>query len=97
MCSKLGQFEFNGPLFATMVKPIKEKLSKYFQEISPVITCAATLNPCFNVSGVELLIEKITLDLSLAQDDNLFANSANNHFNKCFKDLFVRYYTKYVY
>ncbi|GJT15832.1 hypothetical protein Tco_0874538 [Tanacetum coccineum] len=42
----------------------------------PIITCAAALNSCFNVSGVELLIESITIDLECFDDD--FATKAKN-------------------
>ncbi|GKC96410.1 zinc finger BED domain-containing protein RICESLEEPER 2 [Tanacetum coccineum] len=30
---------------------MKKKLKKYFENIPSIITCAAALNPCFNVSG----------------------------------------------
>ncbi|GJS16342.1 zinc finger BED domain-containing protein RICESLEEPER 2-like protein [Tanacetum coccineum] len=89
------EYEFNGPLFANIIQPMKEKLRKYFKEISPVITCAAALNPCFNISGVELLIEKISIDLELDKENIFFARDAKHYFNKCFKDLFDVYYNKY--
>ncbi|GJX70099.1 zinc finger BED domain-containing protein RICESLEEPER 2 [Tanacetum coccineum] len=95
MCSKLSEYEFNGPLFASMVESMTEKLRKYFKEIPPVITCAAALNPCFNISRVELLIEKISIDLELHKENNFFARDAKNYFNKCFKDLFDVYFNKY--
>nr|GEY73629.1 RNA-directed DNA polymerase, eukaryota [Tanacetum cinerariifolium] len=38
---------------------MKEKLKKYFERMTLIITCAAALNPCFNVQGVEFLIESI--------------------------------------
>nr|GEY01554.1 hypothetical protein [Tanacetum cinerariifolium] len=34
----------------------------------PIITCVAALNPCFNVNGVELLIESISTDLVFFND-----------------------------
>nr|GEW81945.1 zinc finger BED domain-containing protein RICESLEEPER 2-like [Tanacetum cinerariifolium] len=34
----------------------------------PIITCVAALNPCFNVHGVELLIESISMDLEFFDD-----------------------------
>ncbi|GKB84484.1 zinc finger BED domain-containing protein RICESLEEPER 2-like protein [Tanacetum coccineum] len=46
-----------------MAKPMKAKLKKYFEKMPPIITCAAALNPCFNVHGVELLIEDISFDV----------------------------------
>ena len=97
MCSKLGQFELKGPLFATMVLPMKEKLRKYFQKASPVITCAAALNPCFNVRGVKLLIEKIALDLDLDLDSRrpFLCNQCEILFQQMFKDLFDVYYNIY--
>ncbi|GJW89576.1 zinc finger BED domain-containing protein RICESLEEPER 2 [Tanacetum coccineum] len=59
----------------------------------PVITCAAALNPCFNVSGVELLIESITTDLECF-DDN-FATKAKERFNTSLEGLYNIYYLKY--
>ncbi|GJW83190.1 zinc finger BED domain-containing protein RICESLEEPER 2-like protein [Tanacetum coccineum] len=59
-----------------MVKPIKRKLRKYFENMPPIITCAAALNPCFNVSGVDYLIENISRDLEFADDG--FATSLTN-------------------
>ncbi|GJW23573.1 zinc finger BED domain-containing protein RICESLEEPER 2-like protein [Tanacetum coccineum] len=47
--------------------PLK-KLRKYFENMPPIITCSAALNPCFNVSGVDYLIENISRDLEF-QDD----------------------------
>ncbi|GKD34649.1 hypothetical protein Tco_1250158 [Tanacetum coccineum] len=49
----------------------------------PVITCAATLNPCFNVFGVELLIESITVDLECFDDG--FATKAKERFTGYFQ------------
>nr|GEW46685.1 glycine--tRNA ligase, mitochondrial 1-like [Tanacetum cinerariifolium] len=47
----------------------------------PVITCEAALNPCFNVSGVELL--SITTDLECFNDG--FATKAKERFNSSLK------------
>ncbi|GJZ70064.1 hypothetical protein Tco_0633614 [Tanacetum coccineum] len=47
---------------------MKRKLRKYFENMPPIITCAAALNPCFNVSGVDYLIENISRDLEFADD-----------------------------
>nr|GEZ60427.1 zinc finger BED domain-containing protein RICESLEEPER 2-like [Tanacetum cinerariifolium] len=46
----------------------------------PAITCVAALNPCFNVSGVESLIELISVDLKCF--DDAFATKAKEQFNK---------------
>lgn len=73
MCETLSDFEFKGPLYEKMVRPMKKKLKKYFQEMSPAITCAAALNPCLNSSGVEIMIEKICFDLELHEDNVMFS------------------------
>ncbi|GJZ57652.1 RNA-directed DNA polymerase, eukaryota, reverse transcriptase zinc-binding domain protein [Tanacetum coccineum] len=48
-----------------------------------VITCAAALNICFNVSGVESLIESILTDLEFFDDG--FATKAKERFNDSFQ------------
>ncbi|GJZ75668.1 zinc finger BED domain-containing protein RICESLEEPER 2 [Tanacetum coccineum] len=58
-----------------------------------VITCAAALNPCFNVSGVELLIESTTTDLECFDDG--FATKAKERFNQSLEGLYNIYYLKY--
>ncbi|GKC31728.1 zinc finger BED domain-containing protein RICESLEEPER 2-like protein [Tanacetum coccineum] len=68
MSNKLTEYELNGGIFSSMVKPMKAKLKKYFQKIPPIITCATALNQCFNVHGVELLIESISTDLEFLND-----------------------------
>ncbi|GKC14030.1 zinc finger BED domain-containing protein RICESLEEPER 2-like protein [Tanacetum coccineum] len=68
MTTKLTEYEFEGGIFATIVKLMKEKLKKYFERMPPIITCASTLNPCFNVHGVEFLIESISTDLEFFDD-----------------------------
>ncbi|GJT62330.1 zinc finger BED domain-containing protein RICESLEEPER 2-like protein [Tanacetum coccineum] len=65
---KLSELELEGGLLSCMVKPMKKKLRKYFENMPPIITCSAALNPCFNVSGVDYLIENISRDLEF-QDD----------------------------
>lgn len=95
MCKKLGSYEYDGPLFTNMVIPMKLKLKKYFQEIPPVITCAAALNPCFNLSGVEYLIEKIGYDLDLNQIDPFYVTNAQESFKQNFKHLYDVYFEKY--
>ncbi|GJR29222.1 zinc finger BED domain-containing protein RICESLEEPER 2-like protein [Tanacetum coccineum] len=93
MTTKLTEYEFEGGIFATMVKPMKEKLKKYFERMPPIITCAAALNPCFNVHGVEFLIESISTDLELFDDS--YATKAKKWFNDSFEGLYNIYYTKY--
>ncbi|GJW55391.1 zinc finger BED domain-containing protein RICESLEEPER 2-like protein [Tanacetum coccineum] len=93
MTTKLTEYEFEGGIFATMVKPMKEKLKKYFERMPPIITCAAALNPCFNVHGVEFLIESISTDLEFFDDS--YASKAKKWFTDSFEGLYNIYYTKY--
>ncbi|GJT52312.1 zinc finger BED domain-containing protein RICESLEEPER 2-like protein [Tanacetum coccineum] len=58
-----------------------------------VITCTTALNPCFNVSGVECLIESISTDLEFFYDG--FATKAKARFNDSFQGLYNIYYLKY--
>ena len=67
---------------------MKEKLRKYCEEISPVITCAAAINPCFNVSGVEFLIDKIGNDLDLNQINPFYVTKAQESLI-FFKKMFI--------
>ena len=84
MCETLSDFEFKGELYEKMIRPMKQKLKKYFQEMPPAITCAAALNPCLNSSGVEIMIEKICFDLELHEVDVMFSRNAINSFNSYF-------------
>ncbi|GKA71392.1 zinc finger BED domain-containing protein RICESLEEPER 2 [Tanacetum coccineum] len=70
-----------------------KKLRKYFENMPPIITCSAALNPCFNVSGVDYLIENISRDLEF-QDDG-FATRSLDWFHESFQGLYNMYYTKY--
>nr|GEU95008.1 hypothetical protein [Tanacetum cinerariifolium] len=72
---------------------MKEKLKKYFERMPPVITCAATLNPCFNVHGVELLTETISKDLKFFDDSH--ATKAKKWFNDSLEGFFNIYYANY--
>ncbi|GJR85652.1 zinc finger BED domain-containing protein RICESLEEPER 2-like protein [Tanacetum coccineum] len=72
---------------------MKEKLKKYFERMSPVITCAAALNPCFNVHVVELLIETISTDLEFFDDGH--TTKAKKWFNDSLEGLYNIYYAKY--
>ncbi|GJS69051.1 hypothetical protein Tco_0701892 [Tanacetum coccineum] len=58
-----------------------------------VITCAAALNLCFNVSGVELPFESILTHLECF-DDN-FTTKAKERFTGYFQGLYNTYYLKY--
>ncbi|GJX66658.1 zinc finger BED domain-containing protein RICESLEEPER 2-like protein [Tanacetum coccineum] len=93
MSNKLTEYELNGGIFPSMVKPMKEKLKKYFQKMPPIITCVAALNPCFNVNGVELLIESISTDLEFFDDS--YATKAKKYFNDSLEGLYNIYYAKY--
>ncbi|GKC44008.1 zinc finger BED domain-containing protein RICESLEEPER 2 [Tanacetum coccineum] len=93
MCNKLSEFELNGDIYSSMVVPMKQKLKKYFEKMSPVITYAAASNPCFNVSGVKLLIESISIDLECFDDG--FATKAKERFNNSLEGLYNIYYMKY--
>ncbi|GJS05253.1 zinc finger BED domain-containing protein RICESLEEPER 2-like protein [Tanacetum coccineum] len=59
----------------------------------PIITCAAALNPCFNVHGVELLIEDISTNLEFFDDSH--ATKAKKWLNDSLVGLYNLYYTKY--
>nr|GEX91067.1 hypothetical protein [Tanacetum cinerariifolium] len=53
--------------------------------MSPLITCSDALNPCFNVSGVELSIESISTDLEFFDDG--FATKAKQLFNDSLEEI----------
>ncbi|GJZ30087.1 hypothetical protein Tco_0575134 [Tanacetum coccineum] len=72
---------------------MKQKLKKYFQRMPPIITCAAALNPCFNVHGVEFLIESISTDLEFFDDG--YATIGKKWFTDSLEGLYNIYYTKY--
>ena len=95
MCAKISEFEIRGEMFGQMVKPMKAKFIKYFKNMPPVITCAAALNPTLNVGGVETLIENISYDLGLLDEDQQFASKEISKFNKAFQSLFEVYLTKH--
>lgn len=95
MCGKINDFQFAGNVYETMIAPMKAKFKKYFEQMPPAITCAAVLNPCLNVSGVEMLIENICFDLGLNDEDPDFSEKAIQHFKKCLEDMFDLYLVKY--
>nr|GEX10898.1 zinc finger BED domain-containing protein RICESLEEPER 2-like [Tanacetum cinerariifolium] len=72
---------------------LKEKLKKYFERMPSIITCAIALNSCFNVQGVEFLIESISTDLDFFDDS--YATKAKRWFTDSFEGLYNIYYTKY--
>ncbi|GJU30976.1 zinc finger BED domain-containing protein RICESLEEPER 2-like protein [Tanacetum coccineum] len=59
----------------------------------PIITCDAALNSCFNVHGVELLIESISTNLEFFYDS--YATKAKKYFNDSLEGLYNIYYAKY--
>nr|GEY03291.1 leucine-rich repeat protein [Tanacetum cinerariifolium] len=59
----------------------------------PIITCAAALNPCFIVNGVDFLIESISSDLEFFDDG--FASKSKSNFKESFEGLYNLYYEKY--
>ncbi|GJX26501.1 hypothetical protein Tco_0232797 [Tanacetum coccineum] len=61
--------------------------------MSPIITCAAALNLCFNVHGVELLIESISTNLECFDDGH--ATKAKKWFTDSLEGLYNIYYKKY--
>ncbi|GJS22091.1 zinc finger BED domain-containing protein RICESLEEPER 2-like protein [Tanacetum coccineum] len=83
MTTKLTEYKFEKGIFATMVKPMKEKLKKYFERMLPIITCATALNSCFNIHGVEFLIESISTDLEFFDDS--YATKAKKWFTDSFE------------
>ncbi|GKA26191.1 zinc finger BED domain-containing protein RICESLEEPER 2 [Tanacetum coccineum] len=92
MSTVLREYEFEEDIFS-MIKPIKKKLRKYFQYIPLIITCAAALNPCFNVNGVDYLIESISTDLEFFDDH--FASKSKSYFKESLEGLYNLYYAKY--
>ncbi|GJU79316.1 zinc finger BED domain-containing protein RICESLEEPER 2-like protein [Tanacetum coccineum] len=72
----------------------EKKLRNVFQTTLPsIITCAAALNPCFNVNGVDYLIESISKDLEFF--DDTFASKSKSYFNESLEGLYNLYYAKY--
>ncbi|GJW43081.1 hypothetical protein Tco_0071880 [Tanacetum coccineum] len=51
----------------------------------PIITCASALNPCFNMHGVEFLIESISTDLKFFDDS--YASKAKKWSIDSFEDF----------
>ncbi|GJX29283.1 zinc finger BED domain-containing protein RICESLEEPER 2-like protein [Tanacetum coccineum] len=93
MSTVLSEYELEGGILSSMIKPMKKKLRKYFQHMPPIITCAAALNPCFNVNGVDFLIESISTDLEFFDDS--FASKSKSYFKESLEGLYNLYYAKY--
>ncbi|GJS42397.1 zinc finger BED domain-containing protein RICESLEEPER 2 [Tanacetum coccineum] len=53
----------------------------------------AALNPCFNVNGVDFLIESISTNLEVFDDS--FASKSKSYFKESLKGLYNLYYAKY--
>ncbi|GKD48689.1 hypothetical protein Tco_1277665 [Tanacetum coccineum] len=53
----------------------------------PIITCAAALNPCFNVNGVDFLIESISTDLEFFDDTFASKASGGNKYSRLLNGL----------
>ncbi|KAJ0827795.1 putative transcription factor/ chromatin remodeling BED-type(Zn) family [Helianthus annuus] len=96
MCLKVNELSVRGRPYCDMADTMKEKLRKYFKELPAVFTCAAALNPCFNIFGAGSLIEKIAhqLNLNTTQEPN-FGEVAKARFNDQLTKLFDVYVTKY--
>ncbi|KAJ0466476.1 putative transcription factor/ chromatin remodeling BED-type(Zn) family [Helianthus annuus] len=95
ICSKLSEYEKTSQMFSEMIRPMKVEFIKYFKEMSPVFTCAAALNPTLNVRGVEILLENITSNLNLLEEDMHFAANVKTNFTKHFSNMFEVYKAKY--
>nr|GEV60267.1 hypothetical protein [Tanacetum cinerariifolium] len=53
--------------------------------MSPIITCAAALNPCFKVNGVDFLIVSISSDLEYFDDG--FASKSKSYFKESLEEM----------
>nr|GEZ07497.1 hypothetical protein [Tanacetum cinerariifolium] len=83
MSTVLSECELEGGILSSMIKPMKKKLRKYFQHMPPIITCAAALNPWFNVNGEDFLIESISSDLEFFDDG--FVSKSKSYFRQSFE------------
>ena len=88
MAQKINDFEYEGELFQQVGAKMTKKLLKYFKEILPVFTYAATLNPTLNVGGVETLIEQIPYSFNLTEGNPYFVENQQNNFKNCFQNMF---------
>ena len=69
MPQTIDDFSLKSTMFNEITNAVKIKLQKYLMELLSVFTCAAALNPCVNVIGVNTLIDEINCNLSLFQDN----------------------------
>jgi hypothetical protein len=92
----MGEHEFGqNSFFEDMINAMKLKLKKYFKEMPPIFTCAAALDPTLNITGVEVLFEKISDDLGMWEEEAHFNMRIKERFNQQFKSLFLVYNDKY--
>ena len=93
---KLSEMKERGQPFSDMVPPMLDKLRKYFADLPAVFTCAAALNPWYNVNGVENLIQKIANELELnTPQDPFFSQNLQSKFQNQFSTMFDVYLTRY--
>ena len=93
MVKHLNKFNNTNDIYTTMIGPMKEKLLKYFRELPAVFTCACALNPCYNASGVETIIDGIVEGLEI--DDLEYVSSLKSGFNATLSNMFDFYLHKY--
>ncbi|XP_076926083.1 zinc finger BED domain-containing protein DAYSLEEPER-like [Bidens hawaiensis] len=74
---------------------MKKKFQKYFEEIPPMFTCDAALNPYLNVSGVEVLIEEIFDNMGMNEIDPMLSTEAKDSFNKSLQEIYDHYFKIY--
>lgn len=74
---------------------MRAKIVKYFNEMSPLFTCVATLNSCINVIGVKTLLTKMSTSLGLHKEDSRYMSTQINSFNNTFSSLLDIYTRKY--
>ncbi|KAL7615109.1 hypothetical protein Lser_V15G05806 [Lactuca serriola] len=82
--AQLELFEQRSEIFFLVTRPMRQKLVKYFNEMPPLFTGIAELNPCINVTGVETLITKIYMSLNLHKDDSNYIHNQIHTFNNTF-------------
>ncbi|GJU35186.1 zinc finger BED domain-containing protein RICESLEEPER 2-like protein [Tanacetum coccineum] len=81
-----GVYYPTSPLVLQQIFFMSTALSEYELE-------GAALNPCFNVNGVDYLIESISRDLEFF--DDTFASKSKSYFNESLEGLYNLYYAKY--
>ena len=69
MSSAIDDFSIKSNMFMELTTVVKFKLQKYLMKLPTVFTCAAALNPCVNVIGVDTLIDEINVNLRLYEDN----------------------------